>query len=318
MVQDAPEPAASAGEAVVRVVRAGITAAEVAAARGLVPGAPSILGHELVGVVERVEPASGREKDRGLVGQRVVSSIEVACGKCDLCKRGLSNHCRDLGLLGLAGRDGCLAERVSVPVRSLAVVPAEVSDDAAVFSLGAAAALHAAQLVRLEGRGYITVLGDNVAALLAAQAMAKLNASVRIVGSDPACFARAEKWGIKHRAMDDAGRRHDQDVVVDCSGTSAGMDVALRMVRPRGTVIVGATTAPVWEATETMDLGLVARQEVSVVGARSGRVADGVAAIAEGRFDVTGLITKRVKLADAVTGLRAASEGGQIKVVVEM
>ncbi len=318
LVQDAPEPVAVAGEAIVRVVRAGVTAAEVAAARGLVPAAPAILGHEFVGVVERVEAAAGRERDQALVGQRVVGSIEVACGKCDLCRRGLSNHCRDLGLIGLAGRNGCLAERVAVPVRSLAALPAAVSDDAGVFALGAAAALHAAQLVRLEGRGYITVLGDNVAALLAAQAMAKLNASVRIVGSDPTCFTRAEKWGIKHRGIDDVGRRHDQDVVVDCTGTSAGMDIALRLVRPRGTVIVGATTAPVWETTSGLDLGLVPRHEVEIVGARGGRVADGVAAIVEARFDVVGLITRRVKLSEGVAALRAAGEAGQIKVVIEV
>lgn len=318
VLADAPEPVLIAGEAIVRVVRAGVADADLAAVRGELASPPAILGHELVGVVERVEPLPGREKDLALAGQRVVAAIEVACGKCDLCRRGLSNHCRDMATLGLSRRDGCFAERVAVPIRSLAPVPATVSDDAAVFSLAASAALHAAQIVRLEGRGYITVLGEGVAALLAAQAMAKLNATVRLVGTDASRLTLAEKWGIRHRHTDEVGRRQDQDVVVDSTGSAAGLDLALRLVRPRGTIILGATPAPVAWTPGPLDLSLIARHEIEVVGARGGRVADGVAAIAEGRFDVAGLITRRVKLADGVAALRAASEPGQIKVVIEV
>jgi threonine dehydrogenase-like Zn-dependent dehydrogenase len=162
------------------------------------------------------------------------------------------------------------------------------------------------------------VLGEGVAALLAAQAMSKLNATVRLVGTDPTRLTLAEKWGIRHRHTDDVGRRQDQDVVVDCTSGAAGLDLALRLVRPRGTIILGATPAPpAWEPG-ALDLSLSARHEIEVVGARGGRVADGVAAIAEGRFDVLGMITRRLKLADGVATLRAAGEPGQVKVVIEV
>lgn len=317
---DAPEPEAGSGEAVVRVVCAGIAGADLAVVRGISPDPPPILGHELVGVVERAEPSPGRDRDRALVGQRVVASIEIACGRCDLCKRGLANHCREMSLLGLARRAGCLAERVAVPVRCLAPVPDRVDDGAAVFALGVGAALHAAQLVRLEGRGYITVLGDTIEAMLAAQAMARLNASVRLVGSDPARFVRAERWGIKHRHADDVGRRQDQDVVVDCTGSARGVELAMRLVRPRGTIIVGASAAPTWwDPDETgPDLSPLARHEIEVVGARGGKVQEAIAALAEGRFDVSGLITRRFRLSDGVAALRAASDAEQIKVVVDV
>jgi len=318
LAMDCAEPTLVAGEAVVRVVRAGVADADLAAVRGLVPGVPSILGHELVGVVDRLEPMPGRERDKGLVGQRVVAAIEAACGKCDLCRRGLSNHCREIAMIGLVRRDGCFAERVAVPVRSLAPLPATLGDDPAVFCLAAAAALHAAQIVKLEGRGFITVLGEGVPALMAAQAMAKLNATVRLVGGDPTRLTLAEKWGIRHRHTDDVGRRQDQDVVVDCTGSAAGLDLALRLVRPRGSVIIGATPAPTAWESGTLDMSLVARHEIEIVGARGGRVADGVAALAEGRFDVAGLITRRVKLSEGVAALRAAAEPGQIKVVIEV
>ena len=213
-VDNAPEPAIGSGEALVRVVRAGLGDADAAVLRGAWPDPPGVLGHELVGVVERLAEPVAHPRDQALLGKRVVASIEIACGKCDLCKRGLANHCRDLALLGLSARDGSLAERVAVPVRLLNPVPAPVDDDTAVFALACGAALHAAQMVRLEGRGFITVLGDSLSALLAAQAMARLNATVRLIGENPERFGLAERWGIKHRHADDIGRRQDQDVVV--------------------------------------------------------------------------------------------------------
>lgn len=319
LAPDAPEPDAAPGEAIVRITRAGIGEADLAAARGLLPGAPSILGHELVGVVERIEPAPGRERDLALVGQRVASSIEVACGRCDLCKRGLSHHCRDMALVGLVRRDGCLADRIALPVRCLAPLPASVTDDAAVFALSAAAALHAATIVRLEGRGFITVLGDSVAALLAVQAMARLNATVRLLGQNPDRFTRAERWNIKHRHIDEVGRRQDQDVVVDCTGAAWGIQAALGLVRPRGTVILGATPVPLpGEPAAPIDLSPIARHEIELVGARSGKVQDAVVALSEGRLDVLGLITKRFRLSDGIASLRAAAEPEQVKVVVEI
>ena len=68
--------------------------------------------------------------------------------------------------------------------------------------------------------------------------MAKLNASVRLVGRYSEKLAVCEKWGIKHRHVDDVGRRSDQDIVVDCTGSPDGLDLALRLVRPRGTVVL--------------------------------------------------------------------------------
>ncbi|MCA9287539.1 MAG: alcohol dehydrogenase catalytic domain-containing protein [Phycisphaerales bacterium] len=316
-VDNAPEPAIGSGEALVRVVRAGLGDADAAVLRGAWPDPPGVLGHELVGVVERLAEPVAHPRDQALLGKRVVASIEIACGKCDLCKRGLANHCRDLALLGLSARDGSLAERVAVPVRLLNPVPAPVDDDTAVFALACGAALHAAQMVRLEGRGFITVLGDSLSALLAAQAMARLNATVRLIGENPERFGLAERWGIKHRHADDIGRRQDQDVVVDCTGSTQGLDLALRLVRPRGTVILGANAVAVPHdpVSTTADLSLIARHEVAVIGARGGKVQEGVAALADKRFDVSGLITKRCRLAEAPAALQSLSQ--HLKIVVE-
>ena len=92
-----------------------------------------------------------------------------------------------------------------LPLRNLVEAPKAVQDDAAVFAVPLSLAAHVVQLVRIEGKPYVTILGDSVAALLSAQVMARLNASVRLLGSRSEKFAPCERWGIKHRHVSEGG-----------------------------------------------------------------------------------------------------------------
>ncbi len=80
-VEDRPEP--NAGDlALVRINRAGICGTDIKVLRGLIPiEYPLIMGHEMVGVVERSGP-------RRLVaeGTRVMIDPATSCGHCDLCR----------------------------------------------------------------------------------------------------------------------------------------------------------------------------------------------------------------------------------------
>jgi len=329
----APEPSPEPGEAIIRPVRMGIGSADLARAR--LAGTPAItLGHEFVGIVERVHgDGSGAERKRW-EKKRVVGSINVVCGACDLCRAGLSSHCRRRAVLGLRGRDGCFAERFALPVRNLTEVPAGVDDDAACLAQSVAAALHAAHLVRLEGKPYVTILGDGAVGLIAAQVMARRNASVRLLGMHARNYTLCEKWGIKHRHVDEPGRRQDQDVVFDCTGDGSGLALAMRLVRPKGVIVTRSTPLPcrldaggsgsaasgsrVGGVPLVPELASIALDELTVLGARCGSVADAVTALARGEIDTAALITRRAKLQDGVGALRAAGEAEQIKVVMEV
>ena len=87
-------------------------------ARGML-GFRGTPGHQFVGTVESI---FGGVNDK-LIGKRVVGSIICSCGKCDLCQGGLSAHCRHRTILGMQGRNGCLAERFTLPLKNLAIVP---------------------------------------------------------------------------------------------------------------------------------------------------------------------------------------------------
>jgi alcohol dehydrogenase len=321
----AESPVAAAGEAVLRPLRVAVP---------VVPGSdggpaasarePVTLGSEFVAMVESLGEGADRDQRKRWEGKRTVGSPEIVCGRCDMCKGGLPNHCRSRRTLG-SSWDGCLAERFKLPLRNLTEVPPSVSDDQALFASALGGALHAATMVRIEGKPYVTVLGDGVDALLCAQVMVRLNASVRVLGSRPEKFTLCEKWGIKHRHNSEAGRRHDQDIVVECTGTGAGFALAMQLVRPRGKIVlraVPATGAPGERgcgaaAERPPDLSPLVEHELEVLGARCGNPAEAMARLAGGDIDVLPLITRRVKFADALRALPVASAPEQLKVLVE-
>lgn len=317
-LMDRAEPSPAPGEALVRPLLAGIASPDLAVLAGRV-AFEGVLGHEVVGVVERVEgDAASRAAWQGA---RVVCTPWVACGQCDLCTRGLSPQCQSRTVMGLHRRDGCFAERFTIPTANLVEVPKSVSDDAAIFAGVVGGAVHAARVARFEGKPYITVLGDGASGLICAQVLAALNASVRLLGTNPAKFSLCEKWGIKHRHVHDVGQRRDQDVVVDCTNSPAGLELAMHLVRPRGTIIarnapalvplaglVGAVPGP--------DLAPIVTNELHLIGAGAGSIRDGIDSLARGQVDTTSLISRRFRLADAPEALAWAKRPECVRAVL--
>ena len=81
-------PAPEAGEAVVRPTRLGIASPDLAVADSRV-AFTGVMGHEFVGVVEKVVPKPGREEDvKRWEGKRVVVGINIVCGRCERCRAG--------------------------------------------------------------------------------------------------------------------------------------------------------------------------------------------------------------------------------------
>jgi threonine dehydrogenase-like Zn-dependent dehydrogenase len=304
-------PAPAAGDALIRPTRMGICATDLELCKGYMDFT-GVLGHEFVGVVESVAD----RKDQAWVGKRVVGTINCVCGKCDMCKAGLREHCRDRTVLGIAGRDGCFAERFTLPVWNLIEVPENIDDDHAVFTEPLAAAYQIMRQLTIEGRPYITVLGDGRLGLLCAQVMSQLNATVRCVGKHAGKLQICEKWGVKHRLLTDVGLRNDQDIVVDCTGSPSGFTTALGMIRPRGTIVMKTTVAPQAQ-TEPADLSALVVNEINLIGSRCGPFSEALAALSSETIDVLSLISRRAKLADAAEALKTAGKSDTIKVLLE-
>jgi len=308
--REVSDPTPRHDQALIRPTRVLIAPGDLAACRGEL-NHEGVLGHQFVGVVEHAD-------DTQWIGARVIGNVNIADPNSESARRGLSNHDPDRQILGLRGQDGCLSERFVLETRNLTRVPDGIDDDRAIFANALASAVHASQIVHLEGKPYITVLGEGLSGLLCAQVMSKLNASVRLLGVNTDRLELCAKWGIRHRHLNDVGRRRDQDVVIDTTMNSSSLAIAMEMVRPRGTIVLKGEPIPMLDSIEPIDYAPIVANELTVVGSRCGNISEGLNAMSTGGIDLSGLITKRFRFDDAINALRTAQEKEQIAVIVTM
>lgn len=301
-----PEPVP--GEAVVRVVRAGICGTDLEMVRGYKGGLAGVIGHEFVGVVESVAGASG------LVGRRVAGEINVVCGTCATCRAGRRTHCERRTVIGIIGRDGAFAERVAVPVGNLHVLPANVSDDAAVFIEPLAAAARVAEQVECGPGVRAIVVGDGRLGLLVAQVLAIGGASVTLLGHHAANLKIVAARGIA-TAMHARDVTPGADVVVDATGTPRGLAAAMELVRPQGTVVLKSTCAT--DVVHAVDWNRVVVDEISIVGSRCGPFERAIELLATDAVDVASLVAGRYPLERGDEAFELASCPGVLKVLLE-
>jgi threonine dehydrogenase-like Zn-dependent dehydrogenase len=317
------EPAAEDGDTLLRVRQAGICATDLEICRGYM-NFTGILGHEFVGEVVS-------SPDKELVGRRVVGEINVVCGRCDLCLSGLSNHCRQRTVVGIFNRDGAFADQIRLPAGNLHALPDGVDDDQAVFVEPLAAAFQVLKQVKLDAKTWVTVLGDGRLGLLVAQVLRNAGVPVRVVGHHPQKLALCEKWQVRSRPQSEIVPRHDQDVVVDCTGSAGGLALAVQMTRPRGTIVLkstfaadrhsnsagggGGAGAP---ADEAVNLAPVVVNEITIVGSRCGPFREAIRALAEKSVEIASFIHRRMRLEQGVEALALAGRPGVLKVILTM
>lgn len=301
-----PEPAIGDGDSLVRVRQAGICATDLEITKGYM-GFRGVIGHEFVGVVES-------SPDKQLVGQRVCGEINVVCGRCDLCIAGLSSHCRQRGVLGILNHDGAFADYLRLPAINLHALPKEVDNDQAVFVEPLAAAFQILKQIKLDGRKWVTVLGDGRLGLLVAQVLRNAGCPVRVIGKHAEKLTLCEKWQIRSRPLEEIKPRHDQDVVVDCTGSASGFELAMQMVRPRGSIVLKSTFA----TGKPLNLAPLVIDEINVIGSRCGPFKEAIRALAEKSVDVVSLIHRRMKIEQGVEALALAARPGVLKVILTM
>ncbi len=125
---------------------------------GVYPDHPMILGHEFAGVVAAV----GVEAQAPPVGTPVAVEPAWHCGVCDLCRRGLTNICRNVIFPSYPNRDGALAEFIACPAFSIYTMPEGMGFPEAAFSEPVGVAVHAERLARVQPGEVVAILGAGV------------------------------------------------------------------------------------------------------------------------------------------------------------
>jgi len=307
VVDDHPEPQPGGDEVIVEVRLAGICRTDIEITRGYMDFR-GVLGHEFVGLVTACGGSQGRKwKDR-----RVVSEINCVCGQCEMCQAGLKSHCLRRTVLGIDGRDGCMAERIAVPAANLHLVPDNVPDEKAVFVEPLAAAFQVVQQVQPGPRDTAVVIGDGRLGQLIAQVLAGRGIRPLVVGMNRHKLRRLERMGISCLLASEAQPRPEAHLVVEASGSTDGFQMAMDFVRPRGTIVLKSTLTGGAE----LNLSPIVINEVTVLGSRCGPFIDAIAALAGGTVDTEGLITAEYPLSEACRAMAAAQHGDALKVVV--
>ena len=303
--EDLPVPIPPPGEARVRVRVAGVCNTDLELVRGYYPYA-GVPGHEFVGVVEEAPGAPP------WVGKRVVGEINAVCGSCETCRAGRRSHCERRTVLGIVARDGAFATHLRLPVENLHAVPDDLADDVAAFTEPTAAAFEILQQVPIGPGDRAVVIGAGKLGHLVAQVLGTTGCDVLAVGRSPAPLALLAARGIRTGTATDLPRRR-ADVVVECTGNPAGLELARGAVRPRGTIVLKST----YEGRAAIDLAPFVVDEITLVGSRCGPFAPALAALASGRVDPRPLVEARYALADGVAAFAHAARKGALKVLVD-
>lgn len=225
---------------------------------------PTILGHEIVGVIEAngAPPLLDLDGAPLCPGDRVTWSVAVSCGDCDRCRRGWPQKCRSLAKYGHAvatGRyalSGGLAEYVLLQAGSAVVVvdptvPFERICPANCATATVAAAMRAAG--DLQGRRLL-IFGAGMLGLTAAAYGRHLGAESVVVcdpdvdrltrvldfGADAATTWTDDPQELAERLQRVAGSP-EFDAVFELSGAPSAVAASIRHADVGGVVVLVGT-----------------------------------------------------------------------------
>jgi threonine dehydrogenase-like Zn-dependent dehydrogenase len=302
-VRNVARPKRPAGFASIRMLAAGICNTDLELQRGYY-GFRGTPGHEFVGeVVEAETPA--------LIGKRVVGEINLNCGACEWCARGLGRHCPKRTVLGIVKHPGAFRELLTLPERNLRIVPASIRTEDAVFTEPLAAACEILDQVKIPMDAPVAVLGDGKLGLLIAQVQHAHGARVTHFGRHRAKLNISKAAGIETRLASRLPRKAF-DYVVEATGSADGLKQAVSMTRPRGTVIMKSTV----HGLVPLDTAPVIVDEITLIGSRCGRLEPALRLLRSSRVRVDAMISDEFPLDAAPQAFARAAEKGVLKVLL--
>jgi len=302
---DSPRPAP--GEALIKVLMAGICGTDREILKGY-SGFRGIPGHEFVGQVVEC-------KETEWLGRRVVGEINLACGQCAWCRKGLGRHCPTRSVLGIVNRPGVFAESVTLPVENLHAVPEEIDDAAATFTEPIAAACEILEQMPIAPGTRVAVLGAGRLGLLVAQVLKRAGAEITLIGRHPWKLDLARRWRVHVVTAGSAELRPASfPVTVDATGSAAGLAEALRLVEPRGVAVMKST----FHGKAEFDSAKLVVDEITLLGSRCGCFEPAIELLRQRCVEVQPLISKTFPLAQGVEAFAYLEHTSALKVLLTM
>ena len=296
-------PKPGQGEALIKILIAGICSTDLEIVKGYADY-EGILGHEFVGFVEDAS-------DAAWIGQRVVGSINIGCQDCEVCHSDGPEHCLSRTVLGIHGHDGAFADYVTLPIDNLHQVPQIVSNEQAVFTEPLAAALRILEQVVVSPSTRLAVIGPGKLGMLIAQVLALNGTDLTVIGRRKSSLEMARTLDIQ-TGLAEHIEDNSFDLIVEATGNEAGLAQALRLVKPRGVLILKST----FSGVSRIDLTKLVVGEVSVVGSRCGPFAPALRLLESGSLMIDDMIAATYRLSEGAAAFKHANQPGVRKILL--
>jgi 2-desacetyl-2-hydroxyethyl bacteriochlorophyllide A dehydrogenase len=294
-----PPTEAASGEVLVRVQQVGICGTDLHAFRGRQPffSYPRILGHELGVEVVALGPNT---EDSGLSkGDLCAVEPYLNCGVCSSCRRGKTNCCESLKVLGVH-IDGGMREWITVPAHKLHRSSKLQAEELALVEMLCIGA-HAVRRAELAADEAVAVIGAGPIGLATALFAQLAGARVRVLEASPERLAFCQRaLGVEGAVKEDDGVAQLRGwfqgdlptALFDATGNAQSMEGAFKLVANGAKLIfVGLVQADI-----TFHDPEFHRREVTLMSSRNATGDDFafvIAALEEGRVDIRPWISAR-------------------------
>jgi alcohol dehydrogenase len=304
-VIESPMPVASGNECLIRLLKAGICNTDIEITRGYM-GFRGVLGHEFVGVVEE-------SANPIWIGKKVVGAINAGCGQCEYCRNKMRRHCPQRTVLGILNRDGVFRKYFTLPEENLHTVPESLSWDDAIFVEPLAAACEILDQIKISPLHRVAILGDGKLGLLITMVLALHSLRLTLIGKHPEKMERVKGLGVETvelHWMEEMVRSFN--VVIDATGSPKGWEQALKLVKPRGTIVLKST----FQAPFSFNPAPLVIDELTLVGSRCGRFEAALQLLRERTLKPSRLLDATLPLDAALEAFSLAQKPGILKVAL--
>lgn len=287
---------------------------------------PMIMGHEFSGSVV----AAGKNVKRFKTGDRVTVQPVTYCGECEYCKQGLVNICANRRGLGVMDVNGCFAEYICMEERYVYPLADTISYEAGAMIEPLSVAYHAiAQVMPIKDKTMLIVGSGTIGLLILklAKYFGARTVAVTDLNQDRLDVAKElgadmiinQKTQDLDKTLSAAGIRDTIDIAVECVGITPTAELTVEYVRIKGLVLWVGNAAK----TVSINMPQIVTRELVIKGTYAFTENDFSAALgilAEGVFDISGLITSIVPMTETVTSFETLlkSDGKDIKILVDM
>jgi L-iditol 2-dehydrogenase len=333
-VEDAPLPGIGSGELLVKVLSASICGTDLRIFHGnhrmYPPGTIRIPGHEVVGTIAEV----GADVKDYSIGQRVFCAPNTGCGHCLQCITGNNNLCLDYEAIGVTC-DGGFAEYVRISAKSVQqgnVIPVSASVDPAVAALMEpfACVVRGQNALHIQPGEVVLVIGAGPIGVMHVK-LAKARGAGRVIVSEPVPdrAAQAERMGadrvVNPVAEDlrsvllEESQGRGADVIIVAAPVRAAQESTLDLAAINGRInFFGGL--PKDRPMINFDSNLVHYKELIVTGTTACSTADcwqAAQIVNSGLVDLSGIVSRRFPLKEAVAAFAAAENRKSLKIVLE-